>query len=81
MDERRANYPFAEQYEKTIYENGRPGKPELMNPYGLDVPRDETFAYTQFGTGYNADPMMQFLGSNAPVDDPLMRFLFAPQGK
>jgi hypothetical protein len=81
MDERRANYPFAEQYEKTIYENGRPGKPELMNPYGLDVPRDETFAYTQFGTGYNADPMMQFLGSNAPVDDPLMRFLSAPQGK
>jgi hypothetical protein len=81
MDERRANYPFAEQYEKTIYENGRPGKPELMNPYGLDVPRDETFAYTQFGTGYNADPMMQFLGSNAPVDDPLMRFLSAPQEK
>lgn len=81
MDERRANYPFAEQYEKTIYENGRPGKPELMNPYGLDVARDETFAYTQFGTGYNADPMMQFLSSNAPVDDPLMRFLFAPQGK
>jgi hypothetical protein len=81
MDERRANYPFAEQYEKTIYENGRKGSGELMNPYGLDVPRDETFAYTQFGTGYNADPMMQFLGSNAPVDDPLMRFLSAPQGK
>jgi hypothetical protein len=85
MDERRANYPFAEQSEIPAYgtsDNPLPyGSKKKINPYGLDVPRDETFAYTQFGTGYNADPMMQFLGSNARVDDPLMRFLSAPQGK
>lgn len=45
--ERRANYPFAEQYERTLYENGQPAKTEIFNPYGLDVPRNELFTYRE----------------------------------
>ena len=70
MDERRANYPFAQQYDEST---------RKVNPYGLDIPPQEAVAYTDLTQPF--DPMMQFLGSNAPVDDPLMRFLFAPQGK
>lgn len=80
MDERRENFPFAEQYERTMWQGGRPGKQELMNPFGLDVPAKETIAYTQFGTSYGNDPLMQFLGLTAPADDPIVRFV-GLQGK
>ena len=77
MDERRENFPFAEQYERTMWQGGRPGKPELMNPFGLDVPAKETIAYTQFGQSFQPknDPLMQFLGLTAPADDPIVRFV------
>jgi hypothetical protein len=75
MDERRANYPFAEQYQRTMYENGRPGTPERFNQYGLDVPRDETVAYTQFG-----DPLAMFL-SGKPTPDPLQMFIGFPKSR
>ena len=79
MEERRANYPFAEQYERTMYENGRPGKPERFNQYGLDVPRDETVSYTQFGDIFG-DPLMQFIGKK-PTQDPLMMFIAPPKSR
>lgn len=72
MEARRANYPFAEQYERTLWENNRPGKPELMNPFGLDVPKSETVAYTEFGTSYD-DPLVRFLTGSS--GDPLERFV------
>jgi len=75
MDERRANYPFAEQYQRTMYENGRPGTPERFNQYGLDVPRDETVAYTQFG-----DPLAMFLNGK-PTPDPLQMFIGFPKNR
>jgi hypothetical protein len=79
MEERRANYPFAEQYERTMYENGRPGKPERFNQYGLDVPRDETVSYTQFGDIFG-DPLMQFIGKK-PTQDPLEMFIGLPKSR
>jgi hypothetical protein len=83
MDERRENYPFAEQYEKPFYGtsvNPAPyGAKTTVNPYGLDIPKQEAIAYTDLEQPF--DPMLQFLRSTEPVDDPLMRFLFAPQGK
>jgi hypothetical protein len=79
MEERRANYPFAEQYERTMYENGRPGKPERFNQYGLDVPRDETVSYTQFGDIFG-DPLMQFIGGKQ-TQDPLMMFIAPPKSQ
>jgi hypothetical protein len=79
MEERRANYPFAEQYERTMYENGRPGKPERFNQYGLDVPRDETVSYTQFGDIFG-DPLMQFIGKK-PTPDPLEMFIGLPKNQ
>ena len=78
MRARRANFPFAEQYEKPIY--GTSDKPapygakETVNPYGLDVPAEETIAYTQFGTGYD-DPLTRFLQITEPAYDPLVRFV------
>jgi len=75
MDERRANYPFAEQYQRTMYENGKPGTPERFNQYGLDVPRDEIVAYTQFG-----DPLAMFL-SGKPTPDPLQMFIGFPKSR
>jgi hypothetical protein len=75
MEERRANYPFAEQYERTMYENGRPGKPERFNQYGLDVPRDETVSYTQF-----SDPLAMFL-KGKPTQDPLEMFIGLPKSR
>lgn len=45
--ERRVNYPFAQQYERTLYESGQPTKTEIFNPYGLDVPRNELFTYRE----------------------------------
>jgi hypothetical protein len=79
MDERRANYPFAEQYQRTMYENGRPGTPERFNQYGLDVPRDETVAYTQFGDIFG-DPLMKFLGAEK-AQDPLQMFIGFPKSR
>jgi hypothetical protein len=79
MDERRANYPFAEQYQRTRYENGRPGTPERFNQYGLDVPRDETVAYTQFGDIFG-DPLMKFLGADK-AQDPLQMFIGFPKSR
>ena len=79
MEERRANYPFAEQYERTMYENGRPGKPERFNQYGLDVPRDETVSYTQFGDIFG-DPLMQLIGKK-PTQDPLEMFIGLPKSR
>ncbi len=79
MDERRENYPFATRWEKTSYEGGRPSTTEKFNQYGLDIPKQEAIAYTDLEQPF--DPMLQFLRSTEPVDDPLMRFLSAPQGK
>ena len=79
MDERRANYPFAEQYQRTLYENGRPGKPERFNQYGLDVPRDETISYTQFGNAFD-DPLAMFL-SGKQTQDPLQMFIGFPKSR
>ena len=79
MDERRENYPFATQWEKTSYEGGKPRTKEKFDQYGLDIPKQEAIAYTDLEQPF--DPMLQFLRSTEPVDDPLMRFLSAPQGK
>lgn len=79
MEQRRENFPFNEQYERTLYESGQPAKKERFNQYGLDVPRDETVAYTQFGDIFG-DPLMKFIG-NKPSNDPLMMFIAPPKNR
>lgn len=79
MEQRRENFPFNEQYERTLYESGQPAKKERFNQYGLDVPRDETVAYTQFGDIFG-DPLMKFIG-NKPSNDPLMMFIAPPKSR
>jgi len=79
MEARRANFPFAERYEKTSKSWNTPV--EYGNPFGLDVPKEETVAYTQFGSSYGRqDPLMRFLGSTEPAGDPLEMFV-GLQGK
>jgi len=79
MEERRANYPFLEQYTKPVYgtsANPAPyGTKETVNPYGLDVPAKETVAYTQF-----SDPLAMFL-SGKPTQDPLEMFIGLPKSR
>lgn len=80
MEQRRANYPFAERYEKPFYgtsDNPAPyGAKTIVNQFGLDVPVKETIAYTQFNQGYQKnDPLMQFLGITALSNDPLEMFV------
>jgi hypothetical protein len=79
MEERRANFPFLEQYTKPVYgtsANPAPyGTKETVNPYGLDVPAKETVAYTQFG-----DPLAMFL-SGKPTQDPLEMFIGFPKSR
>ena len=83
MDERRANYPFDEQFEKRIYGtslNPAPyGAKVTVNPYGLDVPAKETVAYTQFGNAFG-DPLAMFL-SNKQAQDPLQMFIGLPKSR
>lgn len=79
MEARRANFPFAERYEKTSKSWNTPV--EYGNPFGLDVPKEETVTYTQFGSSYGRqDPLMQFLGATEPAGDPLEMFV-GLQGK
>lgn len=79
MEERRANYPFAERYEKKAESWNTPV--EYGNPYGIDVPKEEVVAYTQFGSSYGRqDPLMRFLGATEPAGDPLEMFV-GLQGK
>ena len=79
MDERRANFPFSEQYEKRIYGtslNPAPyGAKETVNPYGLDVPAKEIVAYTDFG-----DPLAMFL-KGKQAQDPLQMFIGLPKSQ
>jgi hypothetical protein len=79
MEERKANFPFDEQYEKRIYGtslNSAPyGAKVTVNPYGLDVPAKETVAYTQFG-----DPLAMFL-KGKPTQDPLEMFIGFPKSR
>jgi hypothetical protein len=79
MEERRANFPFLEQYTKPVYgtsANPAPyGTKETVNPYGLDVPAKETVAYTQFG-----DPLAMFL-KGKPTQDPLEMFIGFPKSR
>jgi hypothetical protein len=83
MEERRANFPFLEQYTKPVYgtsANPAPyGTKETVNPYGLDVPARETVAYTQFGDIFG-DPLMQFIGKK-PTQDPLEMFIGLPKSR
>jgi hypothetical protein len=83
MEERRANFPFTEQYTKPVYgtsANPAPyGTKEIVNPYGLDVPAKETVAYTQFGDAFG-DPLMQFIGRK-PTQDPLEMFIGLPKSR
>jgi hypothetical protein len=83
MEERRANFPFLEQYTKPVYgtsTNPAPyGTKETVNPYGLDVPAKETVSYTQFGDIFG-DPLMQFIGGKQ-TQDPLMMFIAPPKSR
>jgi hypothetical protein len=79
MEERRANFPFAERFEKKTESWNTPV--EYGNPFGLDVPPKEVISYTQFGSSYGRqDPLMRFLGTTEPAGDPLERFV-GLQGK
>ena len=76
MEGRRQNFPFNEQYEKTMFKTAtNPGTKTVINPYGLDVPAKETVAYTQFG-----DPLAMFL-SGKPTQDPLQMFIGFPKSQ
>lgn len=76
MEGRRQNFPFNEQYEKTMFKTAtNPGTKTVINPYGLDVPAKETVAYTQFG-----DPLAMFL-SGKPTPDPLQMFIGFPKSR
>jgi hypothetical protein len=83
MEERRANFPFLEQYTKPVYgtsTNPAPyGTKETVNPYGLDVPAKETVSYTQFGDIFG-DPLMQFIGGKQ-TQDPLLMFIAPPKSR
>jgi hypothetical protein len=83
IEERRANFPFLEQYTKPVYgtsANPAPyGTKETVNPYGLDVPARETVSYTQFGDIFG-DPLMQFIGKK-PTPDPLEMFIGLPKSR
>jgi hypothetical protein len=83
MEERKANFPFLEQYTKPVYgtsANPAPyGTKETVNPYGLDVPAKETVSYTQFGDIFG-DPLMQFIGGKQ-TQDPLMMFIAPPKSR
>jgi hypothetical protein len=83
MEERRANFPFLEQYTKPVYgtsANPAPyGTKETVNPYGLDVPARETVSYTQFGDIFG-DPLMQFIGKK-PTQVPLEMFIGLPKNR
>jgi hypothetical protein len=74
MEGRRQNFPFSEQYEKTLFASPtNKGTKTVINPYGLDVPAKETVAYTQF-----SDPLAMFL-SGKPTQDPLEMFIGLPK--
>jgi hypothetical protein len=76
MEGRRQNFPFSEQYEKTLFASPtNKGTKTVINPYGLDVPAKETVAYTQF-----SDPLAMFL-SGKPTQDPLEMFIGLPKRK
>lgn len=80
MEGRRQNFPFNEQYEKTIFKT-RPTQAlkTVINPYGLDVPAKETVAYTQFGNAFD-DPLAMFLGGKQ-AQDPLQMFIGLPKSR
>jgi hypothetical protein len=76
MEGRRQNFPFSEQYEKTLFASPtNKGTKTVINPYGLDVPAKETVAYTQF-----SDPLAMFL-SGKPTQDPLQMFIGLPKSR
>jgi len=80
MEGRRQNFPFSEQYEKTLFASPtNKGTKTVINPYGLDVPAKETVAYTQFGDAFG-DPLMQFIGRK-PTQDPLEMFIGLPKSR
>ena len=80
MEGRRQNFPFSEQYEKTLFASPtNKGTKTVINPYGLDVPAKETVAYTQFGDAFG-DPLMQFIGKK-PTQDPLEMFIGLPKSR
>ena len=76
MDERRANFPFNEQYEKTMFASPtNKGTKTVINPYGLDVPAKETVAYTDF-----SDPLAMFLRGKQ-TQDPLQMIIGLPKSR
>jgi hypothetical protein len=76
MEGRRQNFPFSEQYEKTLFASPtNKGTKTVINPYGLDVPAKETVAYTQF-----SDPLAMFL-KGKPTQDPLEMFIGLPKSQ
>jgi hypothetical protein len=76
MEGRRQNFPFSEQYEKTLFASPtNKGTKTVINPYGLDVPAKETVAYTQF-----SDPLAMFL-KGKPTQDPLEMFIGLPKSR
>jgi hypothetical protein len=80
MEGRRQNFPFSEQYEKTLFASPtNKGTKTVINPYGLDVPARETVSYTQFGDAFG-DPLMQFIGKK-PTQDPLEMFIGLPKSR
>ena len=80
MEGRRQNFPFNEQYEKTMFKTAtNPGTKTVINPYGLDVPAKETVAYTQFGNAFD-DPLAMFLGGKQ-AQDPLQMFIGFPKSR
>ena len=80
MEGRRQNFPFNEQYEKTMFKTAtNPGTKTVINPYGLDVPAKETVAYTQFGNAFD-DPLAMFLGGKQ-AQDPLQMFIGLPKSR
>jgi len=80
MEGRRQNFPFSEQYEKTLFASPtNKGTKTVINPYGLDVPAKETVAYTQFGNAFG-DPLAMFLRGK-PTQDPLEMFIGLPKSR
>ena len=80
MEGRRQNFPFNEQYEKTMFKTAtNPGTKTVINPYGLDVPAKETVAYTQFGNAFD-DPLAMFLRGKT-TQDPLQMFIGLPKNR
>lgn len=80
MEGRRQNFPFSEQYEKTLFASPtNKGTKTVINPYGLDVPAKETVAYTQFGNAFD-DPLAMFL-KGKQTQDPLQMFIGLPKSR